>query len=165
MSNIIGIDVSKASLDCAWLLNPDQEKAKRRSCKNDERCFDSLITWSEAVSKQPCRSLAFVVEPTHVYHEQLVQFLYSAGATVYLVNPGRVRKFAEDIGILSKNDVIDADLLTRYGLMARKLIAYEPAPQEANDLRSLWVANSYFINSIRSLAIADSRRRYYSRTT
>ena len=137
MSHIIGIDVSKATLDCAWLRDPDQDKAKRKSCQNEVDCFESLITWSEVVSKLHRRSLAFVVEPTHVYHEQLVQFLHSKGATVYLVNPGRVRKFAEGIGILSKNDVIDADLPVRYGLMARKLIAYEPAPQEVNDLRSL----------------------------
>jgi transposase len=53
------------------------------------------------------------------------------------VNPGKVRKFAEGIGILSKNDLIDADLLVRYGLMARNLIAYVPVAQELNGLRSL----------------------------
>ena len=100
-------------------------------------CFESLITWAEAFSGLPRQSLAFVIEPTNIYHEQLVQFLHSKGTTVYLVNPGRVRKFAEGIGILSKNDVIDADLLARYGLMAKNLIVFEPAPQEVNDLRSL----------------------------
>lgn len=137
MSNTIGIDVSKATLDCAWLLDSEQDKARRRSCQNDVRRFESLITWAEAVSKQPRQSLAFVVEPTNIYHERLVQFLYSAGATIYLVNPGRVRKFAEGIGILSKNDLVDAVLLTRYGLMAKKLIVYKPVPQDVNDLRSL----------------------------
>jgi transposase len=137
MSNIFGIDVSKATLDCAYLSNSDQDKAKRKGCQNAVACFESVIAWAEALSGLPRQSLAFVVEPTNVYHEQLVQFLHSKGATVYLVNPGRVRKFAEGIGILSKNDVIDADLLVRYGLMAKKLIAYEPAPQEVNDLRSL----------------------------
>ena len=137
MSNIIGIDVSKATLDCAWLRDPDQEKAKRKTCQNEVGCFEALVAWVETLSGVPRQSLAFVVEPTHVYHEQLVQFLYTKGATVYLVNPGRVRKFAEGIGILSKNDVIDADLLARYGLMARKLTVFEPAPQEVNDLRSL----------------------------
>ena len=116
---------------------PDQKKAKRKSCQNEVDCFESLITWAEAFSGLPCQSLAFVIEPTNIYHEQLVQFLHSKGTTVYLVNPGRVRKFAEGIGILSKNDVIDADLLARYGLMAKKLIVFEPAPQEVNDLRSL----------------------------
>ena len=76
MSNIIGIDVSKASLDCAWLRDSDQEKAKRRNCKNDVRCFESLITWAEAFSGVPRQSLAFVIEPTNIYHEQLVQFLH-----------------------------------------------------------------------------------------
>ena len=137
MSKIFGIDVSKAKLDCAYLSYSDQDKAKRKGCQNEESCFESLIAWAEALSGLPRQSLAFVVEPTNVYHEPLVQFLHSQGATVYLVNPGRVRKFAEGIGILSKNDVIDADLLVRYGLMAKKLIAYEPAPQQVNDLRSL----------------------------
>ncbi len=137
MSNIIGIDVSKASLDCAYLRDPDQKKTKRLRCDNDMNCFASLVAWAETRSELPVGSLAFIIEPTHVYHEQLVQFLYNSGATVYLVNPGKVRKFAEGIGILSKNDLIDADLLVRYGLLAKKLNAYAPVAQEVNDLRSL----------------------------
>jgi transposase len=137
MSNIIGIDVSKASLDCAYLRDPDQDKAKRKSCPNKVHSFAALVTWATARSGLPIQALAFIIESTHVYHEQLVHFLFNAGATVYLVNPGRVRKFAEGIGILSKNDMVDADLLVRYGLMARNLIAYQPAAPEVNDLRSL----------------------------
>lgn len=137
MSNIIGIDVSKASLDCAYLHDPDQKRANRLRCENDVSCFAALVAWAETRSGLPVQSLAFVIEPTHVYHEQLVQFLYNTGATVYLANPGRVRKFAEGVGILSKNDQIDADLLVRYGLLAKKLNAYEPVAQEINDLRSL----------------------------
>ena len=137
MSNIIGIDVSKASLDCAFLRDAEQKRTKRLRCENDVSCFASLIAWATARSGLPVQALAFIIEPTHVYHEQLVQFLHKAGATVYLVNPGRVRKFAEGIGILSKNDLVDADLLTRYGLIARNLIAWTPVPQELNDLRSL----------------------------
>ncbi|MFC1778081.1 IS110 family transposase [Pseudomonadota bacterium] len=137
MSNIIGIDVSKASLDCAYLRDPDQDKAKRKSCPNNVHGFAALVTWATARSGLPIQALAFIIEPTHVYHEQLVHFLFNAGATVYLVNPGRVRKFAEGIGILSKNDLVDSDLLVRYGLMARNLIAYQPVAQEVNDLRSL----------------------------
>ena len=137
MSNIIGIDVSKTSLDCAYLRDPDQKRTQRLRCDNDVNCFASLIAWAETRSGLCVKSLAFVIEPTNVYHEQLVQFLHASGATVYLVNPGRVRKFAEGIGILSKNDLVDADLLVRYGLLAKKLNAYAPVAQEINDLRSL----------------------------
>ena len=48
-----------------------------------------------------------------------------------------VRKFAAGMGILSKNDLIDADMLTRYGLLNRKLQPYQPEAQEISDLKSL----------------------------
>ena len=41
------------------------------------------------------------------------------------------------MGILSKNDLIDADMLTRYGLLNRKLQPYQPEAQEIIDLKSL----------------------------
>ena len=53
MSNIIGIDVSKASLDCAYVRDPDQVKAKRKSCQNEVGCFASLVAWAEARSGLP----------------------------------------------------------------------------------------------------------------
>ena len=34
MSNIIGIDVGKMSLDCAWLRDLDQDKPKRKKVEN-----------------------------------------------------------------------------------------------------------------------------------
>lgn len=46
-------------------------------------------------------------------------------------------KFAEGIGVLSKNDIIDANVLARYGLMATKLIAWKPVPKEIAELQSL----------------------------
>ncbi len=50
MSNIIGIDVSKASLDCAYLRDADQKKVKRLGCLNDVSCFASLVIWAEIKS-------------------------------------------------------------------------------------------------------------------
>ena len=147
MSNIIGIDVSKLSLDCAWLRNLDQNKAKRKRVENSPQDFKALLTWAQDVSGLAANELRFVVEPTGIYHEFLVQFLYQHQATIYLVNPSMVRKFAAGMGILSKNDlkdcdsyrslVIDADMLTRYGLLNRKLQPYQPEAQEISDLKSL----------------------------
>ena len=147
MSNIIGIDVSKLSLDCAWLRNLDQNKAKRKRVENSPQDFKALLTWAQDVSGLAANELRFVVEPTGIYHEFLVQFLNQHQATIYLVNPSMVRKFAAGMGILSKNDlkdcdsyrslVIDADMLTRYGLLNRKLQPYQPEAQEISDLKSL----------------------------
>jgi hypothetical protein len=46
MSHIIGIDVSKATLDCAYLRDPDQDKAKRKS--ESPRVFRRLVCLSQA---------------------------------------------------------------------------------------------------------------------
>ena len=51
MSNIIGIDVSKLSLDCAWLRNLDQNKAKRKRVENSPQDFKALLTWARAILK------------------------------------------------------------------------------------------------------------------
>ena len=95
-----------------------------------------MLTWAENLAGSGCKDISFIVEPTSIYHERLVEFLHESGARVYQVNPGQVRKFAEGIGILSKNDVIDSDLLSQYGLMAKKLIPFEPVPKEISTLRS-----------------------------
>ena len=137
MTYITGIDVSKKFLDCAFRRDPGQAKAKRRRFKNNSGSYDSLLAWTETLAGRGCQDITFVVEPTSIYHELVVAFLFEAGARVYLVNPARVRKFAEGIGILSKNDVIDADLLTHYGLMAKKLIPYTPLPKDISTLKSL----------------------------
>ena len=147
MSNIIGIDVGKMSLDCAWLRDLDQDKPKRKKVENSPQGFKSMLTWAQDVSGLAASELSFMVEPTGIYHEFLVQFLYQHQATIYLVNPSMVRKFAAGMGILSKNDlkdcdsyrslVIDADMLTRYGLLNRKLQPYQPEAQEISDLKSL----------------------------
>ena len=137
MSNIIGIDVGKMSLDCAWLRDLDQDKPKRKKVENSPHGFKSMLTWAQDVSGLAANELSFMVEPTGIYHEFLVQFLYQHQATIYLVNPSMVRKFAAGMGILSKNDLIDADMLTRYGLLNRKLQPYQPEAQEISDLKSL----------------------------
>ena len=137
LANIIGIDVSKLSLDCAYLRDVDQHKAKRKRVMNNPEGFSSLLNWAETVSGLRVSEIRFIIEPSSIYHELLVQFLDQHHATICLVNPGRVRKFAQGMGILSKNDLIDADMLTRYGLLNRKLMAYQAEAQEIGDLRSL----------------------------
>jgi transposase len=144
MSYTIGIDVSKDGLDCAGRIDLDQVKTTRHHSTNTQKGFSSLLTWAKKISGQCAKDLAFIIEPTSIYHDKLVAFMFACGATVYLVNPARVRKFAEGIGILSKNDVIDADLLSYYGFAAKKLIVFKPLSQDICALTS-------FMNRIRTL--------------
>jgi len=144
MSYTVGIDVSKDGLDCAGRGDIDQVKTKRHHSTNTLKGFASLLTWAQKISGQGAKDLTFIIEPTSIDHDKLVAFIFTCGATVHLVNPARVRKFAEGIGMLSKNDVIDADLLSYYGFAAKKLIVFKPLSQDICALTS-------FMNRIRTL--------------
>lgn len=63
-----------------------------------------------------------VVESTGGYERRVVAALHAAGIPVCLVNPWRVRRFGEGLGLLAKTDPIDARLLARFARQA------EPSP-------------------------------------
>ena len=68
MSNFIGIDVSKASLDCAYLRDPDQKRVKRLRCQNEVSCLASLVNWAETKSDLSVQS---VIEWIHDENDRL----------------------------------------------------------------------------------------------
>ena len=65
-----------------------------------------------------------VFEPTGRHHRNLYQCLADAGLGTVLVNPLRSLRFAETLGMLAKNDRVDAGMLTRFGLLDN----LEPTP-------------------------------------
>lgn len=62
----IGIDVSKAKLDCAWLK--EDEKIKTKAVDNTEAGWKELIEWSLKNTGLPIEQLHFVMEATGIYH-------------------------------------------------------------------------------------------------
>jgi transposase len=100
----VGIDVSKRSLD----VNVYGEK-DTVNLGNDPEGFARLVEWLKIV--QPER---IVFEATGGYERRAVNGLVQAGFSVAVVNPTRVRRFAEAIGVLAKTDKIDAQLIARY---------------------------------------------------
>jgi transposase len=104
----IGIDVAKLQLD--WTSGP-QEPVHR--VENTRRAIRQLV--GQLARLRPDR---IVVESTGGYERHLLEALTRAGLPVVRVNPARVRKFGEGLGILAKTDAIDARLLARYGAVA-----------------------------------------------
>ncbi|MGK3125932.1 transposase [Candidatus Pantoea formicae] len=68
------------------------------------------------------------MEPTGTYHEHLAYSLDDRTVRVVLANPARVRSFALGMGILTKNDTVDADVLTRYGATRQPDVWQPPSP-------------------------------------
>jgi len=133
---IIGIDVSKAKLHSSLLVDPNLKKAKAKSSENTLAGFRALFEWACRHGKCEAADLHFVMEATGVYHEALAEFLFEAGCKVSVVNPYRVKKFAESHGFRSKNDRHDGLVLALYG-NERNPTAWCPPPPEASHLKAL----------------------------
>lgn len=135
----LGIDIAKASMDCAILAGPGGKPLGRRSFPNSAEGVDRAVRWAARVSGTEVAETHVVVEATAAYHELAAHRLAAAGMRVSIVNPARVRSFARALGILGKTDRIDAQLLARYGqLVGPKL--WSPPAKALLDLRSLIAA-------------------------
>ena len=77
-----------------------------------------------------------VCEPTGGYERRLVRLLREAGFPVQLAHPNRVRAFARVCGYEAKTDLLDAQVLARYGRMFPEPEA-QPAEPERQGLQDL----------------------------
>jgi len=112
MSKNLGVDVAKKTLD--WADGPE---GKVRTVRNEPRAIAALVR--RFIELDPER---IVVESTGGYERTLVLRLAEAGLPVVVVNPRRVRSFADGIGLMAKTDMLDARLLSLFGEKAEPVI-------------------------------------------
>lgn len=105
MTTIIGIDVSKHSLD---IYDPAQQK--HLCFANTNEGIQALIS---ACSQY--KDTKFIMESTGVYQRLAHKILEIAGYQVCVVNPLKTRNFAKSAGFLAKTDKVDARMLCMYG--------------------------------------------------
>lgn len=113
-SSVVGIDVSKASLDVA--LGLDDPVVSFENCPRGHRALGALL-----VKKNPSR---IVLEATGGYELGLLRHLVGRELPAVRMNPRQVRDFARSTGQLAKTDQIDARVLVRFGAV----IQPEPRP-------------------------------------
>ena len=124
---VVGIDVSKAALDCfvfpegsTWqALN--QAEGIKGLCETLARLSPALV----------------ILEPTGTYHRRVLAALDKQGLPVVAVNPRQIRDFARSQGRLAKTDRLDAEMLARYGALNRP--PRRPAKDEALQTLCAWV--------------------------
>jgi transposase len=131
----IGIDVSKAKLDCSLLTDVANSKRKSKVIANSTTGIADLLVWTNK-QKVPNDQLHAILEGTGVYHEQAAQALNDAGVRVSIVNPAQVRSFAFGLAIRHKTDDMDSLVLARYGALVQPEIWIPPC-QEARTLQAL----------------------------
>ncbi len=106
---MVGVDVSKR-----WLEGCVHGETESRKIGNDLDGQARLIAWMREV--QP---VLIVFEATGGYERRAVQALREAGFAVAVVNPTRVRRFAQALGILAKTDKIDAGVIAHFASVVR----------------------------------------------
>ena len=134
----VGIDMAKDKFDvCFSVIDSMQKVTVKTTCKfaNTSKGFSEFDAWVKKFA-QVDKAIAFVVEGTGVYHEQLAWHLFDQGAHVSVVLPNKARKYAESLGIKSKNDKIDAKGLSRMAA-EQHLQRWQPLSAELKYLRTL----------------------------
>ncbi len=131
----IGIDVSKAKLDCCLLLDVASNKRRAKVVANSKTGIADLLAWCTK-QQMPVHELHAIMEGTGVYHEQAALALSDVGVTVSIVNPAQVKDFGRSLGVRTKTDGVDGFVLARYGALLKPK-SWTPPAQEARMLQAL----------------------------
>ena len=126
----LGIDISKKTFDVALLR---EGKFKHKKFRNTVPGFKDLSVWLDRLN---VTGLHACMEATGNYGEALAQYLYDAGYLVSIVNPARIKGFAQGELIRTKTDKSDASLIARFCLAMTPSL-WAPEPQEVRLLRDL----------------------------
>jgi len=129
-NNQLGIDISKKTFDVALLR---EGKFKHKKFRNTASGFKDLSVWLDRLN---VTDLHACMEATGNYGEALAQYLYDAGQLISVVNPARIKGFAQGELIRTKTDKSDASLIARFCLAMTPSL-WTPEPQEVRLLRDL----------------------------
>lgn len=134
--NLIGIDVSKAKIDVAWLRDAATTKVKTKVFENSLKGFIALQEWLQFQTKESITQCHCVMEATGIYHEPLALWLFEAGAHVSVCNPAHVKNFSKGLAAQHKTDKIDSITLSRYGALAQPPL-WQPECKSIRELKAL----------------------------
>ena len=130
---ILGIDVSKKKLDVALMFDG---RTLVRTFENGPKGFRLLEGWLRSLHFGDLRACHACLEATGAYSEAIAEFLYEKNCKVSVVNPLRIRKYAESDLKRNKTDTADARTIANFCL-EKDPDEYHPLPQEIKHLQAL----------------------------
>ena len=129
---VVGIDVSKATLD-ACLLAPDGA-TREKGFPNTPAGFAALLAWADRHA--PGADARFGMEATGGYEDAVASVLHAAGRAVSVVNPTRIKYAGVMRGRRNKTDKADARLVAAY-TRDEAPPAWSPPSPEVRELQAL----------------------------
>ena len=131
MSRIcLGIDVSKKTLDAALIFNG---KTLSKQFKNSLDGFNLLAAWLASLNIVEVHAC---LEATGSYSEQVALFLHERGHRVSIVNPLRIKGYAQSNLQRNKTDRTDARLIASF-CQTQEPLEWIPPSAEIRHLQAL----------------------------
>jgi len=114
MSNCIGIDVSKATIN-VHIPKSNQDLV----LDNNLKSFRSLFSKLKKIYKKEIEDIIFIFEPTGSYSEALRKFCSERTIKCFIINPKQFSNYAKALGVEVKNDIEDARVLSKALTLAK----------------------------------------------
>jgi transposase len=127
----LGIDVSKDTLAVKLLLADGQQEQGEYS--NSASGFKKLGRW---LKPHQVEGVHVCMEATNIYWEEVAQYLHDQGYKVSVVNPARIKGFAQSQLRRHKTDKVDADVIAQFCQAITPSIWVPPTPEQRK-LRAL----------------------------
>ncbi|MCK5855823.1 MAG: IS110 family transposase, partial [Sulfurovaceae bacterium] len=127
-----GIDVAKATLQVYIPI-----KDENISIENTQKSLKALYSKLKKYYKKDIDKLVFIFEPTGSYSSLLKYFCSDKQIKAFIVNPRQSSNFAKALDNRSKSDIIDAEMLHKFHVMAKDGDIVIPVVNEAQEALSV----------------------------
>lgn len=144
---ILAIDVSSTQLEAH--ISDGQSILLRKAFNNNKSGCSQLFKIAQNHNVTRC-----VLEATGGYEQAIAEYFYGSGITVNILNPARVRRYAQGIGILAKTDKIDAYVIERYAREVKPKANFEATKSQLMLKRLI-----YRRSSLKSTIVAEKNRK------
>lgn len=131
MPVIVGIDIAKDKFDVC-LLN-EAGKEQQATFANSKQGINQLHHW---LKKQGAKQAQVCLEATGIYGDLVAETLHSRQYQVSVVNPARIKAYAQSQMRRNKTDTLDAALIADY-CRTQQPDPWTPPPPELKELRAL----------------------------
>ena len=144
---ILGIDVSKKKLDVALMFDG---RTLKKKFDNSPKGFKLIVGWLMSLHIERVRAC---LEATGTYGEGVAEFLHEKGHRVSVVNPFRIKGYANTDLKRNKTNPADAHLIADFCLV-KNPDEWHPLPREVKHLQAL----TRRIEALEQMLIAEKNR-------
>jgi transposase len=129
--DVLGIDIAKLTFDATLLTTTGLQHYA--SFPNTVEGFTQLQAW---LLQHDVTALHACMEATNIYWEALATWLHAHTYTVSVVNPARIKGYAQATMQRNKTDKLDSAVIASF-CAKHQPTAWEPASEEQRRLRAL----------------------------